>query len=239
MAEEAAMPDTADNEPLLVPARENFSRTVVIDMDETLLHSVRVPPRYARNTPKSGIAAQRRGNTLFLDWAEGLSLRVYLRPGLDAFLKFLASHFELVLWTAGTKPYAQEIVKLLDPKDSLFTHVIARDTRWFHNEADGQGYAKNLGKLGRSLDSTVLIDNSAFVCRFNFENSIIVSDWNRSTLKKRDDVFHRLRNVLVAWRRGEEKVTSLISKSPHLYHTRVGEDTFCHTTYPLKVQAKL
>ena len=164
-----------------------FSKTLVLDMDETLVHSVRVPSNYSVNPRQDGgMFAERRGSTIFLEWPDGFLLRVYLRPGLDEFLRFCAANFEVVLWTAGIKSYADEVVKKIDTRGRLFKHVITRDSKWFHNASDGQGYVKDLSKLGRSLDSTVLVDNSPFVCRYNFENSIIVSDWNKGTLRKRD-----------------------------------------------------
>ena len=173
-------------------------------MDETLLHSVRVKPRESSSaasaprgagrdaaaaTVADSVVGVRRGNTISLDWPDGYSLKAVLRPGLDDFLAFVARNFEVILWTAGTQSYASEIVRILDPGKSLFSHVIFRNEEWFHNADDGQGYVKDLSRLARPLSSVVLVDNSPFVCRYNYDNAIIVKDWDRTAFRHKDGTF--------------------------------------------------
>eukprot|EP01063_Lacrimia_lanifica_P021827 TRINITY_DN2940_c0_g1_i1.p1 TRINITY_DN2940_c0_g1~~TRINITY_DN2940_c0_g1_i1.p1 ORF type:complete len:241 (+),score=59.56 TRINITY_DN2940_c0_g1_i1:67-789(+) len=213
-------------------------KTVVLDMDETLLHSV-FASRRRRGNWAAEAEARRVRDEIFIDWPDGYSLQVYLRPGLDEFLKFVAAHFECILWTAGTKPYAEEILKVLDPHAKLFSHVIYRDRRWFKMARDGRGYVKDLSALGRSLKHTMLIENNALVCRFNWPNAIIVSDWVQSAFDTKDDALSRVTTVLKSWLTDFEdaEVPSLLDGRTDLYHTHVN-DTVCHTTFPLQVKRR-
>ena len=66
---------------------------------------------------------------------------VYKRNGLIEFLEFVASHFEVVLWTAATNEYADAVVDDLDPEKRIFSHRLYRE----NCEATGKGnYTKNL-----------------------------------------------------------------------------------------------
>lgn len=47
------------------------------------------------------------------------------RPGLDQFLHEMAKHYELVVFTAGTQEYADEVLDRID-KDGLISHRLYR-----------------------------------------------------------------------------------------------------------------
>ena len=101
---------------------------------------------------------------------EGGPLLVTKRPGLDAFLATLAEHFEVVVFTAGTRAYAKPILDRIDPTGEIYG-----DNRLYRDSCTsrkGPGrrkdfYTKNLKLLGRDLSRTVLIDNTSacFLCQ--------------------------------------------------------------------------
>lgn len=52
---------------------------------------------------------------------------VKLRPGLDNFLKEASAMYDLFIYTHGTRLYAEQIAKIIDPDDSYFHHrIVAR-----------------------------------------------------------------------------------------------------------------
>ena len=53
---------------------------------------------------------------------------VFKRPGLDHFLKFVDQHFEVVLFTAAEKGYADAIADAIDAKKKIFAHRLYRDS---------------------------------------------------------------------------------------------------------------
>lgn len=89
-----------------------------------------------------------------------------LRPYCLEFLTYCANHFEVVLFTASQKIYAQPLVKILDPTGTLFKFRLYRDSC---TVVDGR-YIKNLDCLGRDLRQTVIVDNSLSCFGYHLNN---------------------------------------------------------------------
>ena len=147
--------------------RVNPIRTLVLDMDETLIGQF--PVRSYRTTPN--VFSVMRG-----------AMVVGFRPFLREFLIFARSNFELVLWTAGMLSYAREVIRHMEREFGmcpLFDHVIARDSRWYEGPYH---YKKSLYDLGRKVDTDVLLfENSPYVGKPS-KNVVLVSDFHGSLI---------------------------------------------------------
>lgn len=67
--------------------------------------------------------------SFFLTHGNGAKIEHYvkLRPGLKEFLAELSNIFDMHIYTHGTREYALEIVKIIDPDQSLFRQrIVAR-----------------------------------------------------------------------------------------------------------------
>lgn len=80
--------------PFLPPLKAGMKFTLVLDLDETLIHCA----------PFN----KKDDNQLELFCEEDMI--VYDRPGLQEFLQDMKNYFEIVVFTAGGKAYAQKIV---------------------------------------------------------------------------------------------------------------------------------
>lgn len=129
---------------LLPPKTSPHNYTLVLDLDETLIH-------YDENT---------NGGQFFI------------RPHSQDFLKEMAQHFELVIFTAAVKDYADWILDRLDP-DGFITHRLYRCSTSQQNGV----YIKDLQKLGRDLDKMLIIDNSPENFQLQPENGIYIRSW--------------------------------------------------------------
>lgn len=93
-----------DGQGLLGPrSRKNLhKKTLVLDLDETLVHSSFKPPENADIVLPVDI--------------EGKVCYVYvlIRPGCITFLEELAEYYELVIFTASLSKYAEPLMKILD-----------------------------------------------------------------------------------------------------------------------------
>lgn len=69
---------------------------------------------------------------------------VLVRPGCKEFLAQLSEHFELVIYTASLKQYADPLMDILDP-DRLCTARLFREHCTF---VEGV-YAKDMSQIGR------------------------------------------------------------------------------------------
>lgn len=80
----------------------------------------------------------------------------------------------LLLSSSLVQDYAEPVLDLLDPDDSIFSHRLFRDS--CRRLADGQ-YIKDLSILGRDLRSTIIVDNTPSVYSLHLDNAIPISSW--------------------------------------------------------------
>ncbi|KAL8520153.1 hypothetical protein ACS0TY_010900 [Phlomoides rotata] len=132
--------------PLLLPkqTRSCPSTTLVLDLDETLVHSTLEPCDDADFT--FSVNFNLKEHTVY----------VRCRPHLRDFLERVSSLFEIILFTASQSIYAEQLLNVLDPKRKIFRHRVYRDSCVF---VDGN-YLKDLSVLGRDLSRVIIVDNS-------------------------------------------------------------------------------
>ncbi|XP_064408443.1 carboxy-terminal domain RNA polymerase II polypeptide A small phosphatase 2 isoform X2 [Latimeria chalumnae] len=133
---------------------------VVIDLDETLVHSSFKPISNADFIVPVEI--------------EGTTHQVYVlkRPFVDEFLRRVGELFECVLFTASLAKYADPVTDLLD-KWGVFRARLFRESCVFHQGC----YVKDLSRLGRDLNKTIILDNSPASYIFHPENAVPVVSW--------------------------------------------------------------
>ncbi|RXM95109.1 Carboxy-terminal domain RNA polymerase II polypeptide A small phosphatase 2 [Acipenser ruthenus] len=133
---------------------------VVIDLDETLVHSSFKPISNADFIVPVEI--------------EGTTHQVYVlkRPHVDEFLRRMGELFECVLFTASLAKYADPVTDLLD-KHGVFRVRLFRESCVFHQGC----YVKDLSRLGRDLGRTLILDNSPASYIFHPENAVPVVSW--------------------------------------------------------------
>lgn len=135
-------------------------KCLVIDLDETLVHSSFVPVQNADFTIPVEI--------------DGTIHQVYVlkRPYVDEFLQHVGKLFECVLFTASLGKYADPVTDLLD-KWGSFKHRLFRESCVFHKGS----YVKDLSRLGREVDNTVILDNSPASYMFHPTHAVPILSW--------------------------------------------------------------
>ncbi|XP_053185186.1 probable C-terminal domain small phosphatase isoform X1 [Scomber japonicus] len=133
---------------------------VVIDLDETLVHSSFKPVNNA--------------DFIIPVEIDGTVHQVYVlkRPHVDEFLKRMGELFECVLFTASLSKYADPVSDLLD-KWGAFRSRLFRESCVFHKG----NYVKDLSRLGRDLNKVIIIDNSPASYIFHPDNAVPVASW--------------------------------------------------------------
>lgn len=99
----------------------------MIDLDETLVH-------YVENEKKG---------------------KFFIRPYTQTFLETLSKYFELIIFTAAKREYADWILDKLDLNEFI-SHRLYRTHTIFENGI----YHKDLAILGRDLSKILIIDNN-------------------------------------------------------------------------------
>ncbi|XP_044222765.1 protein PFC0760c isoform X1 [Thunnus albacares] len=159
---EYCIPPQVPAKPLLPRMKSNDAGKicVVIDLDETLVHSSFKPVNNA--------------DFIIPVEIDGTVHQVYVlkRPHVDEFLKRMGELFECVLFTASLSKYADPVSDLLD-KWGAFRSRLFRESCVFHKG----NYVKDLSRLGRDLNKVIIIDNSPASYIFHPDNAVPVASW--------------------------------------------------------------
>ncbi|XP_042492891.1 CTD small phosphatase-like protein 2-A isoform X2 [Macadamia integrifolia] len=149
--------------PMLLPkeTRKRKSVTLVLDLDETLVHSTLEQCEDADFTFQ--VFFNMKENTVY----------VRQRPYLRTFLERVADMFEVVVFTASLSSYAEELLNILDPEGKFISRRAYRESCIF---SDGS-YTKDLTVLGVDLAKVAIIDNSPQVFQLQVNNGIPIKSW--------------------------------------------------------------
>ena len=129
----------------LPPELESMTYTLVLDLDETLVHFFYTPS----------------GGTFLI------------RPYCFEFLEQMSKYFEIVIFTAAMKEYADSILDIIDPDKRLINYRLYRH----HTTISGISFVKDLSKIGRDLNRIIIVDNLADNFKLQQNNGIQIGTW--------------------------------------------------------------
>ena len=157
------------NEPIPSSYLINNSKkkyTLVLDLDETLIH-FKVNPK----NNNSGI--------------------LQFRPYISEFLSNIKNYYELIVFTAATKEYADPIIDAIEQKGTKFDHRLYR----IHTNIRGNDFVKDISKLGRDLSRIIIVDNMEQNYKLQPYNGITIRPfWGKDT---NDMALFDLFNILI------------------------------------------
>ena len=123
----------------------NKQYTLVLDLDETLIHFKPNP-----NNEESGT--------------------IKIRPFLMEFLAKIKEYYELVVFTAATQEYADPIINALETNGKFFDYRLYR----MHTIIIDNDFVKDLSKLGRDLSKIIIVDNMEQNYKLQKNNGITI-----------------------------------------------------------------
>ena len=166
---------------LKFPCKKEY--TLILDLDETLICF------------KSSKFDENIGN-------------IHIRPGLEIFLEIIKEFFEIIIFTIGTREYANIILDLIEKKNNTkyFDGRLYRD----HATKVGNKYIKDLSKIGRDLSRTLIVDNNPHSFKLQYENGILISSYFGE--KNDDKALIELQKILIKIYKDKGDVRKSISK---------------------------
>ena len=145
----------------LLPPKITNKKTLVLDLDETLVHSNFIP----FNCPSDVIIKIELENIIH-------DIHVLVRPGVKEFLEKMSKKYEIVIFTASLSKYADPLLDIID-KQGFCPFRLFRE----HCTLINTSFVKDLKKLGRDLKDIVIVDNSPISYALNPENGIPILSW--------------------------------------------------------------
>lgn len=85
----------------------------------------------------------------------------------------MSRYYEIVVFTAGLKEYAEKILEFIDP-ESIIKHILYRK----HCIQINNRYIKNLRLVNRGLKDIVLVDNNPYSGLLQPDNLLLVRSYN-------------------------------------------------------------
>lgn len=119
--------------------------TLVLDLNETLIYS---------------------------DWKRDRGWRTFKRPGVEAFLEYLAQFYEIVVYSDQLNMYVDPVVERLDTKHCIRYRLSRGETKY----VNGKHY-KDLAMLNRDPAKVIYISGHALESSLQPENSIQIKPW--------------------------------------------------------------
>ncbi|SGZ52012.1 CIC11C00000002338 [Sungouiella intermedia] len=165
------------------PEKKRKRKTLILDLDETLIHSLsRGAPRSLGSSNSCHMIELKVNNVATLYY-------VYKRPFCDFFLKEISRWFELQIFTASVKEYADPIIDWLESE--IVDHKLAGKSgaksiftkRYYRGDCtyrQGVGYIKDLSQFvakEEDLKNVVILDNSPVSYALQEHNGVMIEGW--------------------------------------------------------------
>ena len=157
-------------------------KTLILDLDETLVHSSFKPINI---------------NDIFYSPDIYLNInfhnnihKVYVlkRPNVDLFLEEMNKIFNIIIFTASIKEYANPLLDILDTKKIIKKRFFRQ-----HCVFNEGKYIKNLEVIGLDLKDLIIVDNNPISYSLNKNNGLPIKSWYYD---KTDKELLKLINIL-------------------------------------------
>jgi len=150
-----------NNDEILLPPKNSKKKTLVLDLDETLVHS-----QFMEFSDKSDLVIQIEIENEIHD------IHVKVRPGVKEFLEKMDKIYELVVFTASISKYADPLLDLIDKK-GYCPYRLFRE----HCTLINTTFVKDLQRLGRDIKNIIIVDNSPVSYALHPENGLPILTW--------------------------------------------------------------
>jgi TFIIF-interacting CTD phosphatase-like protein len=157
---------------------------IVLDLDQTLIDADFSCQAKCRSSKKIRLA-------------DGSSILVCFRPHMKEFVNFCFKNFDVAVWTAADRDYAEGVVNVVFGRNkNKLVFFWSREDCTYLNDGSLSKPLKNVWERFGSYDktNTIIVDDNTDNCVYNVPNSVIVPAWSNEI--KGDDVLKQLVTIL-------------------------------------------
>ena len=150
--------------------KNSNKKVLILDLDETLIHSD-IDRLLDQKKTKYDAVVKFDSND-----EKNIELPILLRPGLFEFLDYASEKFDLVVFTASDKFYADAIIDYIEKDKKYFKMRLYRDQCIF---IEPGLYIKDLNifKPYKKMEDLIIVDNSLFSFANQLNNGILVTSF--------------------------------------------------------------
>jgi Dullard-like phosphatase family protein len=159
-------------------------KTLVLDLDETLIHADFDNHFSGHDHVVS-----------FLHDGDEVTVPIFVRPGLQEFLEKASLNFDIFVFTASKKVYADAVLNFLDPESKIFKNRFYRENCI---KVGSKVYVKDLRIFNnRKLEDIILVDNSMYSFANQITNGVLINSfYNDKEDRELYNVLNYLENYL-------------------------------------------
>ena len=160
----------------------NKNAVLVLDLDRTLVNSESDNIEVALSMLKDGNSRCKQ-----LDFPNNKIMYTIARPGAKSFIQYCRNNFSnVVVWTAGTKIYAEAVVEYLFGQNKPL--LLSRDDCYTHETTLTKPLAILSELLGVHPNKIIIIDDQDYPIVFNPNNRIKIPEYLPQTGADDEDV---------------------------------------------------
>ncbi|ATZ48949.1 Bcnem1 [Botrytis cinerea B05.10] len=154
------------------PVGKLTQKTLILDLDETLIHSMNYGGRMS-----AGHMVEVQITNLMGAGGAGpqhpILYYVNKRPYCDEFLRRVCKWYNLVVFTASLQDYADPVIDWLEQERKFFSARYYRQHCTYRNGA----FIKDLSSVEPDLSKVMILDNSPVSYLFHQDNAIPIEGW--------------------------------------------------------------
>jgi len=142
------------------PRNASIKKTIIFDLDETLVHCI----DDIDSTPCDQVIS------VTFPTGETVQAGINIRPYALECLQKANEHYQVVVFTASHKAYADVVLDILDPHNKLIQYRLYRD----HCIRTEEGiYIKDLRIISnRQLKDIIIVDNAVYSFGYQLDNGV-------------------------------------------------------------------
>lgn len=149
---------------LTVTLPETTKKTLILDLDETLIHA-----DFDNKFTKHDHVVS------FMYEDAEVTVPIFIRPGLNDFLQSVCELYEIFVFTASKKQYAEAVLNFLDPDNKYFKFRFYRENCI---AIKNKIYIKDLRIFAnRKHENMVILDNSMYSFTNQLSNGVLINSF--------------------------------------------------------------